>query len=49
VTHDLDVARRARRALVLVDGEIVVDTTDFDRAAEALHVRATIEDPQVPS
>ncbi len=39
VTHDLEVARRARRALVLIDGEVVVDTTDFDRAAEALHRR----------
>src|SRR6516162_8689752 len=28
VTHDLEVARRARRALVLVDGEVVLDTTD---------------------
>ena len=40
VTHDLEVARRARRALVLIDGEVVVDTTDFDLAAEALHRRA---------
>ena len=39
VTHDLDVARRAKRALVLVDGEVVVDTTDFDLAAAKLHVR----------
>jgi ABC-type lipoprotein export system ATPase subunit len=40
VTHDLEIARRARRALALVDGEVVVDTTDFDRAAEALHNKA---------
>jgi ABC-type lipoprotein export system ATPase subunit len=40
VTHDLEIARRARRALALVDGEVVVDTTDFDQAAEALHRRA---------
>src|SRR5262249_25941590 len=40
VTHDLEVARKARRALALVDGEVVVDTTDFDLAAEALHRRA---------
>src|ERR1043165_2264207 len=33
VTHDLEIARRAKRALVLVDGEVVVDTTDFDQAA----------------
>jgi ABC-type lipoprotein export system ATPase subunit len=40
VTHDLEVARRARRALVLVDGEVVTDTTDFGQAAEVLHRRA---------
>ena len=39
VTHDLEVARRAKRALVLVDGEVVVDTTNFDQAAEELHLR----------
>jgi putative ABC transport system ATP-binding protein len=44
VTHDLDVARRAKRALVLIDGEVVIDTTDFDRAAEALHRRALTDD-----
>src|SRR6266404_2317366 len=37
VTHDLEVARRGRRALVLIDGEVVVDTSDFDLAAEMLH------------
>ena len=37
VTHDLEVARRSRRALVLIDGAVVLDTTDFDKAAEALH------------
>jgi ABC-type lipoprotein export system ATPase subunit len=40
VTHDLEVAKRARRALVLIDGEVVVDTPDFNVAAEALHRRA---------
>ena len=45
VTHDLEIARRARRALVLIDGEVVVDTTDFDRAAEVLHRRALTDDP----
>jgi putative ABC transport system ATP-binding protein len=44
VTHDLEVARRARRALVLIDGEVVVDTPDFDQAAEALHRRALTDD-----
>ncbi|MBI2807595.1 MAG: ABC transporter ATP-binding protein [Planctomycetes bacterium] len=40
VTHDLEVARRARRALVLIDGEVVVDTTDFTHASEVLQRRA---------
>lgn len=44
VTHDLEVARRAKRALVLIDGEVVIDTTDFNRAAEALHRRALTDD-----
>ena len=43
VTHDLEVARRARRALALIDGEVVLDTTDFAQAAEALHHRALAE------
>ncbi|HEX5269142.1 MAG TPA: ABC transporter ATP-binding protein [Gemmataceae bacterium] len=46
VTHDLEVARRARRALVLIDGEVVVDTTDFNLAAEALHRKALAENPE---
>jgi putative ABC transport system ATP-binding protein len=40
VTHDQDIARRAKRALVLIDGEVVADTTDFDQAAATLHQRA---------
>src|SRR5205085_10939229 len=46
VTHDLEVAQRARRALVLIDGEVVVDTTDFHVAAEALRRRALTEDAE---
>jgi ABC-type lipoprotein export system ATPase subunit len=42
VTHDLEVARRAKRALVLVDGEVVADTSDFELAAETLHRRAAL-------
>ena len=36
VTHDLEVARKAKRALVLVDGKVVSDTPDFDLAAASL-------------
>jgi putative ABC transport system ATP-binding protein len=43
VTHDQEIARRAKRALVLIDGEVVLDTTDFTQAAEALHHRALAE------
>ncbi len=44
VTHDLEVARRARRALVLIDGEVVLDTTDITHAAEVLHQKAAMSD-----
>jgi putative ABC transport system ATP-binding protein len=37
VTHDQEIARHARRAVVLHDGEVVCDTTDFARATAALH------------
>ena len=37
VTHDQAVAHHARRQLVLRDGEIVCDTTDFSVAVAALH------------
>jgi ABC-type lipoprotein export system ATPase subunit len=40
VTHDLDVARQAERAIVLVDGEVILDTPNIDEAGEALHRRA---------
>ena len=39
VTHDQEVARNARRTLVLRDGNIVCDTTDFAMAIEELHRR----------
>lgn len=41
VTHDLNVARNARRMLVLRDGSIVADTPDYNEAFEVLH---TVED-----
>lgn len=37
VTHDQDVARHAKRYLVLRDGLVVADTNDFATAREALH------------
>ena len=39
VTHEQEVARHARRWVVLHDGRIVVDTTDFQVAMESLHPR----------
>lgn len=36
VTHDPDVARTAKRQIVLRDGEVVCDTTDFEEAFTAL-------------
>jgi ABC-type lipoprotein export system ATPase subunit len=49
VTHDLEIARRAKRALVLIDGQVVVDTTDFDQASEALHRRALADSAEEES
>ncbi len=43
VTHDQDIARNAKRLLVLRDGRIVEDTTDFDRALIALHADGETE------
>jgi ABC-type lipoprotein export system ATPase subunit len=37
VTHDQDVARNARRTIVLRDGNIVCDTENFNEALESLH------------
>jgi putative ABC transport system ATP-binding protein len=43
VTHDQDVARNARRTIVLRDGSVVADTTDFARALAALHASSEPE------
>ncbi|MCA9064509.1 MAG: ABC transporter ATP-binding protein [Planctomycetaceae bacterium] len=45
VTHDLNVARHARRILVLRDGLIVTDTTVFEEAFESLHSLETEDLP----
>ncbi|MCO6453942.1 MAG: ABC transporter ATP-binding protein [Pirellulaceae bacterium] len=37
VTHEQDVARHARRLIVLRDGDVIADTEQFERAIEALH------------
>ena len=43
VTHDQDIARYARRTLVLKDGQIVSDATDFSVALQALHSHDPVE------
>lgn len=43
VTHDRDVARNAKRTIVLRDGGIIVDTSDFDEAIQALNSHEPIE------
>jgi putative ABC transport system ATP-binding protein len=42
VTHNLDVARNARRNVVLRDGELICDTPDFHEAARALQTAPEI-------
>ncbi len=43
VTHDQDVARHARRIIVLRDGRIVADTSDIKQAIDALHASSEPE------
>ena len=42
--RDLEVARKADRAIVLIDGLIAIDTPDIDQAAETLHRKARLDD-----
>ena len=43
VTHEQDVARYATRTIVLRDGRVVTDTTDFAEAIQALHPALPID------
>jgi ABC-type lipoprotein export system ATPase subunit len=43
VTHDQDIARSARRIIVLRDGRVVADRPDFERALVALHMDEPLE------
>jgi ABC-type lipoprotein export system ATPase subunit len=44
VTHDPAVAHVARRIVVLKDGLIVMDTTDYQRAMDALHAASELDE-----
>lgn len=46
VTHDQEVARHARRKIVLRDGQIIEDTTDFHQALGALRSSPQEESPR---
>ncbi|MGL4551031.1 MAG: ABC transporter ATP-binding protein [Gemmataceae bacterium] len=46
VTHDLEVARKADRAIVLIDGLIAIDTPDIEEAARVLHRKARLDDDE---
>ena len=37
VTHDQEVAKNARRAVVIRDGQVICDSHEFSQAVEALH------------
>jgi putative ABC transport system ATP-binding protein len=39
VTHDQEVAKNARRAVVIRDGQVVCDSNEFAEAVEAMHAQ----------
>jgi ABC-type lipoprotein export system ATPase subunit len=43
VTHDQDVARNAKRTIVLRDGQVIADTTDFSHALQSLHSHESMQ------
>jgi ABC-type lipoprotein export system ATPase subunit len=43
VTHDQDVARNATRTIVLRDGQVIADTTDFSQALHSLHSHEPVQ------
>jgi putative ABC transport system ATP-binding protein len=42
VTHDQDVAQNAHRTIVLRDGQVIADTTDFSQALRSLHSHESV-------
>jgi ABC-type lipoprotein export system ATPase subunit len=42
VTHDQDVARNAKRTIVLRDGQVIADTTEFSQALQSLHAHESV-------
>jgi ABC-type lipoprotein export system ATPase subunit len=43
VTHDQDVAQNASRTIVLRDGQVIADTTDFSQALQSLHSHESVQ------
>jgi ABC-type lipoprotein export system ATPase subunit len=39
VTHDQEVAKNARRAVVIRDGQVICDSKEFSQAIEVLHAQ----------